>query len=87
MARGHHVLEENARRILNARLPCPAHPEKHRLENTLPAHQRKAQRQTNNGNGLMGLARPLRHKDLNTTARYTERSHNQLPEATERLTD
>lgn len=38
------------------------------------------------GNDLVALAQILGHENLNTTARYTKRTQQQLGEATEKLT-
>lgn len=40
----------------------------------------------NNSNDLVGLAQLLRYESLSTPARYAKRSHDELAEATVRLT-
>ena len=53
----------------------------HLLRHTM-AHQFLA----DNGNDLVALAQILGHENLNTTARYTKRTEQQLGEAMDRLT-
>lgn len=59
---------------------CGFHIHPHLLRHTM-AHQFLA----DSGNDLVALAQILGHESLNTTARYTKRTHEQLSEASERL--
>ncbi len=59
---------------------CGFHIHSHLLRHTM-AHQFLA----DSGNDLVALARILGHEHLNTTARYTKRTPQQLGEASEKL--
>jgi integrase/recombinase XerC len=60
---------------------CGFHLHPHLLRHTM-AHQFLE----NSGNDLVALAQILGHENLNTTARYTKRTQQQLGEASEKLT-